>query len=507
MLQPLVRAVSQLNDPVFLGVVWRSLVLSLLAFLALLAGSVWLLASLVGDGHWLGGGWLGNSLGWLAGILGGAGVLLLAVWLFVPIALLIATLYIDRVAGAVERRYYPGLPPPAGAPLAEQTWDGVILALQVLVLQIVTLIASLLLPGLGLVLGYVITGWAIGPRAVRRRRHAPHAPARRAPRLSRAPPGRRGARHRAGAGEHRASAQPSCPGGRHRGDGSRASDKERERPLPPENRLIGEPSEPGCERRGPRVRRGHRSAEQTSATGRVRLFKRRKPEDAPTPGAPPGGVPSDKLEVGMPSPSPFDKPARADDPGVGASPSRPFTKEFPMGRTPYPSQPQPQPQPPGSLPISSSSSAAMPGASMPGGSGGAPRPGMQPPRPREAGERRTLVVGRGISVQGTVQDAERLVVEGTVEASMIRATELSITQGGVFKGAVEVEEAEIAGTIDGTLTARGNLIVRATGKVLGTANYRRLQVEDGGQITGELKMITEPARPESSRAPAESAAS
>jgi hypothetical protein len=27
-------------------------------------------------------------------------------------------------------------------------------------------------------------------------------------------------------------------------------------------------------------------------------------------------------------------------------------------------------------------------------------------------ERRTLVVGRGISLQGTVQDAERLVVEG-----------------------------------------------------------------------------------------------
>ena len=41
-------------------------------------------------------------------------------------------------------------------------------------------------------------------------------------------------------------------------------------------------------------------------------------------------------------------------------------------------------------------------------------------------ERRTLVVGRGISLQGTVQDAERLVVEGTVEASMIHATELAI---------------------------------------------------------------------------------
>jgi cytoskeletal protein CcmA (bactofilin family) len=114
------------------------------------------------------------------------------------------------------------------------------------------------------------------------------------------------------------------------------------------------------------------------------------------------------------------------------------------------------------------------------------------PAGRDPAERRTLIVGRGISVQGTVQDAERLVVEGTVEASMIHANELSVALGGVFKGEIEVEDAEVAGTIDGTLTARGNLIVRATGKLLGVARCRRLQVEDGGQITGRIEMITEP---------------
>ncbi|MDT7953303.1 MAG: polymer-forming cytoskeletal protein [Acetobacteraceae bacterium] len=193
----------------------------------------------------------------------------------------------------------------------------------------------------------------------------------------------------------------------------------------------------------------------------------------------------------MPSASSFAKPAGV--PPAIPTPASPLSKEpQPMGRTPFPGSPQPPA--PGGAPQGFSS-----GGGMPQGPGAPPRPGMQPaaaPRPAPTGERRTLVVGRGISVQGTVQDAERLVVEGTVEASMIRATELSIAQGGVFKGAVEVEEAEIAGTIDGTLTARSNLIVRATGKVLGTAHYRRLQVEDGGQITGELKMTAEGRNPE-----------
>jgi len=110
---------------------------------------------------------------------------------------------------------------------------------------------------------------------------------------------------------------------------------------------------------------------------------------------------------------------------------------------------------------------------------------------KDTAERRTLVVGRGISVQGTVQDAERLVVEGTVEASLIHATELSVAQGGVFRGAVEVEDAELAGTIDGTLTVRGSLTIRATGRLIGKAKCRRLQVEDGGQVSGQLEMITD----------------
>jgi cytoskeletal protein CcmA (bactofilin family) len=117
--------------------------------------------------------------------------------------------------------------------------------------------------------------------------------------------------------------------------------------------------------------------------------------------------------------------------------------------------------------------------------GAAPRP----PRPEATDERRTLVVGRGISLQGTVTDAERLVVEGTVESQMIQAAELSVGATGVFRGEVQVEDAEIAGLFDGTLTVRGSLLIRATGKVKGTAKYRKLSVEEGGTIMGSMEML------------------
>jgi cytoskeletal protein CcmA (bactofilin family) len=166
-------------------------------------------------------------------------------------------------------------------------------------------------------------------------------------------------------------------------------------------------------------------------------------------------------------------PVQPLDSGLGVPPFRPAPLKDAqnMSRPPFSSAP--------AAPATTPASPARPGVTM------------SRPASRDPSDRRTLVVGRGISVQGVVQDAERLVVEGTVEATMIHATELSIAPGGVFKGEVEVEDAEIAGTIDGTLTVRGSLIVRNSGKVLGTARCRRLQVEDGGQITGRMEMIAD----------------
>ncbi len=216
------------------------------------------------------------------------------------------------------------------------------------------------------------------------------------------------------------------------------------------------------------------------------MFNRRKPEEAkpedalPVFGKAQPDYPANQPEFAM------SVPPASEDETLGVPPFRasgpslaPYQlaalKENSMARSPF-APPLPAMPAPGIRPASSGMSSG----------------------PHEGGsrERRTLVVGRGISVQGTVQDAERLVVEGTMEATMINGlTELSIMHGGVFKGEVEVDEAEVAGTIDGTLTARNALIIRASGRVLGTARCRRLQVEDGGQITGRIEMLGDSAPP------------
>lgn len=196
----------------------------------------------------------------------------------------------------------------------------------------------------------------------------------------------------------------------------------------------------------------------------------------------------------------------ARDPDLGAPPPASTRDPRTMSLAPKPTGPTP-PMPGGPTPPAGTAIPPRPPQMGSPSQGGLPpgmgaMPGMGGPAPRPGGpERRTLVVGRGISLQGTVSDAERLVVEGTVESQMIQATELSISQVGVFKGEVQVEDAEIAGTFDGTLTARGQLVIRGTGRVLGVARCRRLMVEDGGQVSGRMEMLGDSGQPAAAAPP------
>jgi uncharacterized protein involved in cysteine biosynthesis len=150
---PILRAFSQLDDPAILKVVLQSLLFSVLSFAGLIAGSTLLLHHiLVGHG----------ILAWLAGSFGGLLVLVSALWLFLPLAVVIAGLFLEPVCRAVERRWYPDLPPPEGASLVAQAWYGLKLGLRVLLLSLLGLVLALVFPGVGNIIGWAITAWALG---------------------------------------------------------------------------------------------------------------------------------------------------------------------------------------------------------------------------------------------------------------------------------------------------------------------------------------------------------
>jgi cytoskeletal protein CcmA (bactofilin family) len=112
-------------------------------------------------------------------------------------------------------------------------------------------------------------------------------------------------------------------------------------------------------------------------------------------------------------------------------------------------------------------------------------------KPSSEPDTKKLIVGGGITLNGEIRTCDTLVVEGRVEAVLQECKNIEIMAPGEFKGAAEVDVADISGRFDGDLTARQRLIVRAGGRVLGKIRYGQLEIERGGVLSGEIEVLPE----------------
>lgn len=109
--------------------------------------------------------------------------------------------------------------------------------------------------------------------------------------------------------------------------------------------------------------------------------------------------------------------------------------------------------------------------------------------PAAQDQQRRLTVGRDISLSGEITSCDVLVVEGNVEAKLRDGRNIEIAETGLFKGSVEIDEADIAGRFEGDITVRGRLRVRSTGKITGSIKYGELEVEAGGRLVGDIQVV------------------
>ena len=119
--------------------------------------------------------------------------------------------------------------------------------------------------------------------------------------------------------------------------------------------------------------------------------------------------------------------------------------------------------------------------------------------------RRVLTVGNDILLKGEIATCDRLVIEGKVDATLNEVHTVEIAETGSFKGAAHIEDAEISGLFEGELIVRNRLVIYATGKVRGKISYGEIEIERGGELTGEIKTTSgqstaaRPSRPASAK--------
>lgn len=156
------KAVAQLPDRRFRSVLWRGIGLTVALLVAIYALLLQLIEWLTNEPISLPGvgevTWLGDLLGW--GSLGL--VILLSVFLMVPVASAITSLFLDEVAQAVEDKHYPHLPPATTVSFAEGFRDTVNFLGVLLGANVLALILYVMFPFAAVFIFYALNGFLLG---------------------------------------------------------------------------------------------------------------------------------------------------------------------------------------------------------------------------------------------------------------------------------------------------------------------------------------------------------
>jgi CysZ protein len=156
------KALAQLPEARFQRVLWRGIGLTIALLLGLYAGLLWLVAWLTSEPISLPGvgevTWLGDLLSW--GSLGV--VLLLSVFLMVPVASVITSMFLDEVAEAVEQKHFPDLPSVAPVSFGEGLRDTVNFLGVLISANIFAFVLYAFVPFAAFFIFYALNGYLLG---------------------------------------------------------------------------------------------------------------------------------------------------------------------------------------------------------------------------------------------------------------------------------------------------------------------------------------------------------
>lgn len=157
------KAIGQLPDPRFRRVLGLGIMLTIALLVGAYALILWIIQVTTSDGVEIPGvdgpvTWIGDLLSW-----GSLGIMIfMSIFLMVPVASAITSLFLDDVAQAVEDNHYPHLQPVPRLPFYEGLRDTVNFLGVLIGANILAIFIYMLLPFLSIAIFYALNGYLLG---------------------------------------------------------------------------------------------------------------------------------------------------------------------------------------------------------------------------------------------------------------------------------------------------------------------------------------------------------
>lgn len=98
------------------------------------------------------------------------------------------------------------------------------------------------------------------------------------------------------------------------------------------------------------------------------------------------------------------------------------------------------------------------------------------------------IIGKGITIRGSLTGAGDLVIEGRVEGQIALKNHLTIEGSGQVEADIRADELTINGTASGNIDASTKVSINQTAKVNGDIKAVRVVIEDGAVFNGSIEM-------------------
>ena len=155
-------ALGQIGDPRFRRVLLLGLALTIALLIGATSGLVWLIGSLTADSvsvPWMGEiTWLDDVVSWGSFFL----FFGLSIFLMMPVASAITSMFLDEVAAAVEERHYPDLPPATPASFGDAAVDTINFLGVLIGANILALILYVMFQNSALIIFWGLNGFLLG---------------------------------------------------------------------------------------------------------------------------------------------------------------------------------------------------------------------------------------------------------------------------------------------------------------------------------------------------------
>jgi cytoskeletal protein CcmA (bactofilin family) len=111
-------------------------------------------------------------------------------------------------------------------------------------------------------------------------------------------------------------------------------------------------------------------------------------------------------------------------------------------------------------------------------------------RKKQTSARIDTLIGRSASVQGDIEFAGGLHIDGRINGS-VRAAEgaaaaLSVSEHGLVEGSVIAPQVVLNGAVNGDIVASERVVLGAKARVRGNVHYGVIEMALGAEINGKL---------------------